>query len=810
MKLIKFLLVSIIGIALVLILSTLVFLQLPNKYQNSIVKSVGPVLLNYIELDAKFDDASLDLANNIVHLNNVKVNLSDTKITMPEVLIKYGIPNKLWNFDIDFLDPLVNDKPIKASFNLKYSSNLNFQHKSFIVNILHNGSKSACHINFDRNKINIKSCDIDLYGSKLNLTGDIEKSNSDIKTAKIAAKFDKLELLSYKLLKIFLPRDDALNVLDDFILGGNMSGNIEIDLDQNNNYEINERNLTGNIILDDVKIKYDRDFPVVENIKANASIKGKSIDCEILGANSNQIQIKDGKISFDWKEGQNSSFNVNLNAESPASNIAYFINEEQKQKLKNNGIDFATTAGKLEANIKAIVPISPEKPINLNIDGKAKGFGLNGFQDKVRLTNADLKFLITMSDISAEGSGMLNNYSSKLSYHQDIPYTNSEISADITLANLNNLTEDLVSFDGTTVLNVRYKDVNNNTSVSAKADLTKVGIEIKRFSLAKDKNRKCLLEINNTANSDEFKFKVSGSENFNTGGSFNIAKQILQLDYLNSDTMNVQGKIKFSKNKVTSDITGKHLNLSNYNLFNFLKKNPKGGSTETKMHFDQINLKNDIMLSNFDLELNCTPEKCSKGSIKGLIQGQPISILLTTNNSHEDWDLESKNAGVFFKGTGIYNKIQDGTMYLNISTKRSNVKPGEMLPIMQGKLAIRNFSAIKNPVLTKIVAMTSIPGLFNVLTNNKEIKFDKLDAVFNFYTDSVRILDCKILGSSFDLMLKGNINLNERQVKLNGIVVPSLYGINSVLSKVPLVGQLIYSGKRKGIILKDFEIKEKY
>ena len=153
--------------------------------------------------------------------------------------------------------------------------------------------------------------------------------------------------------------------------------------------------------------------------------------------------------------------------------------------------------------------------------------------------------------------------------------------------------------------------------------------------------------------------------------------------------------------------------------------------------------------------------------------------------------------------------MKNGSMSLHLSTKGIQVNPGEILPIMNGKLYINNFSAIKTPFIIKIVSLTSLSGIIDIITNSKEIKFNNMNAIFNFYHDKINLTDCSIIGQSFDLNMKGEIDIDNHLIKLRGNIVPSVYGVNHALKIVPVFGKLI-SGKRRGVISAPFNIKDRY
>ena len=209
--------------------------------------------------------------------------------------------------------------------------------------------------------------------------------------------------------------------------------------------------------------------------------------------------------------------------------------------------------------------------------------------------------------------------------------------------------------------------------------------------------------------------------------------------------------------------------------------------------------------------MHCDKTKCYAGRIIATSKENFINAFLESDTDLETWRINAQNAGLFFKGLGLYDKIQNGAMSLTFSTKRDAVKSGQIFPITKGRLEINKFSINKSPFLTKIVSLTSLTGVLDFLTNSKDLKFDKLESDFTLHDNYVEISDLNIYGpfGPFDLFAKGNINLIDREILLKGYVVPSVYGINTMLKNTPVLGKL-FAGKRSGIISAPFKIQQKY
>jgi hypothetical protein len=808
MKLIKYIFFASISIIVFVCLGGLVFFKLPSNQQNFLIKILVDKTLHYLDPNISVQSAAIDVRNRVITINGLQGDIQGTTIAIPKLTIDYKIQLYRFDFDLKCAEMIINGNRLMAGFDLSYVG-IVWQQKRFInLELAYDGEKSLCDIKIKKDNLMIRSCDLKLNGSQLDLSGNIENYNSNFPDLKLQATFKNLSLQSYRLLNIFARFGEVLKSLDDVILGGAISGNLDVNLSAQDSYEIRDDNFNGKIFVDRLALRYDVDFPPVERVESQIIIKGKSMQGGILKGLSGKINILNGTVNFVWQGLESSVIKIDLNAQGPSALIADFIIPEKKLALKKKGIDFAKTGGVLKAAIQVDAFLAEDKKNIVKIGGMATGFKVNAMDEKLTIEKANLKFSINDNVLIAEGSGLINGYSSKINYEQDLLKSNFAILANVSLQNLINSNQSIIDFDGSSTLLVTYKDFDDVVSINAKSDLTNSAIRSQKLNLEKVKGEKCFLNITNNSKGYGLKFKISGSQQFNAEGTFDLMSKKLNLQYLHSPNMQLAGVMQVEPNKTIATLFGSRINLSHYDLFNFVKKNSSGSNVDLNLKFDQVILKNNVMMQDLEFKMKCDFIKCFEGGGRAYINTKPVSMSLTSDDIEEKWHINSNDAGSFFSGLGIYSKIKNGVMSLSLSTKRSLVSKGELLPITHGKLAIDDFYAIKNPFLTKIVSITSLPGLINIITNSNQVKFDKLEADFKLDHNMISIANCNAIGPDFDLMLRGDIMFFDRKIKLRGSVIPSVYGINSLLKKIPVINQVV--GKRRGVIAAPFSINDKY
>ncbi len=810
MRIIKFIVYSFLTIALMTTCGIIALMSLPAIYKNQIAHLATKEGLRYFGLDIEVGSTSLDLSTSQIVFHDVKVDVDDMKILAKQARLQYGLLNNKLKLDFSISDPVINETVIRSQLTANYLQSLNFKQitRDFDVNIHGENQQGSCNLAIQNNKINLSSCNFNFNEAAIELSGRIINNKNSLPDVKLEANFQKLKLSSYKFLKTIIRPNKTFALLDKLDVKGVMSGNLKIDMNAENWGALKRDNLSGEINFDEVKLRYDPDFPIAQNVKAKAIINGDKVECEIFSAVSEGLQVKQGKASSTLL-GRDSIIDIDLNIEGQTSCVDSFINDKQKKALQTKGIIFSNVKGNLTGNVKAIIAVAEEIPTIINIKGNAQNFYLKGLAGKIDINAPKLGFTIDRKHLLIEGDGSLNKYGAALKYEQDIPYSNSIATGKIKLQTLKNAPELPITIKGIEFLHVTYTDSAKGQKLLATADLSNVSIKAPQIGFKKKKGVKCLLEINSGKSMEDMTFKIYGHPSLDIKGSFNLTLQVLNLASVNTESFqDISGKLQLAKDKISCDLSGKYANLENVDLFHLLKKKQDALSLAANIKFNKIKLKNNIEADDVDFSIKCDPKECLHGQGGASIANKKITVILDANNdSEKKWRITSQNAGMLFKALGIYSNMKNGQMDLVISTKGNIIKTVQTPKVSRGKLEIDNFTITKTPFMANFLSLLSLSPeqIFS-----QEIKFNKLDANFALGGNVINILDCNINGKSFDLIFKGNVNLDKREIKLNGATFPSMYGINTVLKNTPIIGKLLYSKKRKGIIFTPFNISEKY
>jgi uncharacterized protein YhdP len=107
-------------------------------------------------------------------------------------------------------------------------------------------------------------------------------------------------------------------------------------------------------------------------------------------------------------------------------------------------------------------------------------------------------------------------------------------------------------------------------------------------------------------------------------------------------------------------------------------------------------------------------------------------------------------------------------------------------------------------VLARILAAASLPGLLKLL-NNDGLAFSRLSGDFTLSDGVVTTKQLRSHGGALGLTAKGTVDVKASTLNLRGTVIP-FYGLNTLLSHIPVLGNILMGGKGEGLIAVNYRL----
>jgi hypothetical protein len=792
---------------------------------------------------------NLEIINDKISIESLKISKNNITFKLDNIIIDHNLDIKLNYKKSKFFADISIAKIIGINQENQefFSSNINFSYENFFLR-----RKSVASTNLDnllyqdifsstQNQVILKNgkAIIDYRASKNKNHYDVEISfgNGSCgilhgyigKEINLSGSIKKLPLILYKPIYYMHPKDDLMIWLNGFIKDGMIeSSEFKIDLTeqdiQNNNY--NKDNVNGFAKINNLKFIYHDDMPPLSQMQIDISQEGLTTIFKVNKANSTNILIENGLISMDWKGHDKTILLGTAQAHGPANGLIDLIPVRTQKSLQEGNIDLKKINGSADIDIKMDIPLKNEIENSYDIRANISGSSLALFNDQVRLEDAKMDAQFDGRTLKINSKGKINDFDSEIKFHQNF-LDQKEFEHKL------NITTSLVAGSsdkdkqgrkigfvnlraGSSKLDFEYISINNEGKISLNSDFKNLDLYFDKLGIHKNKGETADFVLNGTMkspSSGNINFNLTGANNLHIKGSVNITNKgsDIILHNINHRETKISSKISTNKDLMDISVKGQALDLSNADMLQFLEKERESGATKMQVSVNKVRLKNDIWLDNLEMKIECNKVKCYSGKIDANIGSKTIKANLGEENELENWLIESGNAGATLRGIGAYNDMRAGTMSLVIKTIRKEVKPGEIVPIVNGKFEFNRFVLHNAPSLSKLVSVVSLPGFVGMIRGNEDIIFSKMNGEFTFQEGILKISESEATGPFFGFTMKGKIDTTTKTMELKGHVNPALYGASAVVGAIPIIGNLFKGNENhRGFVSAPYVIKESY
>lgn len=648
-------------------------------------------------------------------------------------------------------------------------------------------------------------------------------SPSEKQQGNMSLHAENIPLLFYRIADKVLPSNSLSESLKFSIQAGYIK-NADINFNPNA-YTLTKENLNGSAKILGLNFNYDENFPILSSIDTEIILAGPKTQFIINKAYSSDILLTNGTIDMDWKGIDDTILYINAIGSGPAKDLTHFISYEEQRAMNKANIDLQKMKGTVNTNIYIEIPLKPGTKNLYNITAEIPNASLNIFKDYVKLRGAKISGIFNGKKLKVHGVGKLNNFNTDLNFIYNIEDQSEfnhklDIRTDFKTRLSKSEKEQKIAFisllGGGAIIDLEYLNKNSKGYIKVDSDISNLGLYFDKLGIRKKKNIPARIKIEGLfeePTEGTINFHAYNNQNLSIKGDVKIINNEAKFDLneVKNKQTDISGKVHLYNDEIIADLKGKTLDLSDADMLQFLEKEREGGSSKLRMNIERVKLKENIWLEDLKLMFQCDNTRCFSGYIDSKIGTRNIEMLLTAENDREDWLIKCGNAGMFLKGIGAYDSMKLGSMVLKISTSRKEVRPGEIIPILDGTFTFERFKLQDTPAITRLVSFVSLPGFIGIISGNKDISFSGMNGNFSFESGLLKISNSFATGPYFDFSMRGTIDTKSRTLDLNGHVNPELYGISKLIGSIPIVGR-IFNGneEHRGIVSGTYKIQEKY
>ncbi|QDI81569.1 DUF3971 domain-containing protein [Methylorubrum populi] len=202
-------------------------------------------------------------------------------------------------------------------------------------------------------------------------------------------------------------------------------------------------------------------------------------------------------------------------------------------------------------------------------------------------------------------------------------------------------------------------------------------------------------------------------------------------------------------------------------------------------------------LTNATLKANFKGGDLRAAQFKGRFGAAPLSAVVRSERGAPLLTLDSVDSGATLRFLDIYKRMYGGRLALNVY-----LNDGPQAGVVQ----IKDFALRNEPALSSIVAQAPPPADGRrAASSANDVNFDRMRANFTRNGSKVSFTDAAISNPAMGFTAQGWLDTAKERTEITGAFVP-LYGLNNVVSQVPLIGPLLGGGSNEGLFAVNFAV----
>ncbi len=224
------------------------------------------------------------------------------------------------------------------------------------------------------------------------------------------------------------------------------------------------------------------------------------------------------------------------------------------------------------------------------------------------------------------------------------------------------------------------------------------------------------------------------------------------------------------------------------------------------INIDQLLASDTYKLSRLRSDIRWARDRLGLVEIKAdtLPDHKPFVFRLTPSQAQgvQEFHLQTSQAGELFELLGTGYDMEGGDMVM-VGHKSNDNQSWRLT----GEVQLKDLVVREAPLLAQLLSLTSFQGIMQMFTG-KGILFSHGHGHFSVSPSRFEVNQSELSGSALGVFFQGQVNRLTESVNFTGELVP-VYGMNQLMARIPLLGQILSGGNQQGIFRTAFSVKGK-
>lgn len=569
-----------------------------------------------------------------------------------------------------------------------------------------------------------------------------------------------------------------------------------------------------------VDIRYLRQMPWLKNNAGSGVMRGNQFEYNMVGGNVDGLALEKGHLFIPIISPAGNEFTIDLFGSGTISEMLRISDFKPLGVASRFGITPTDFGGEGRIHLKI------ERPLRDYVDPELVKYDLSGDFTNAslpvgyggnQLNSGDVFMHVNRQGMEISGPIKVGKWQAVLDWRKI--FKTIPVPADYTLVGV--VTRDDLDdlgiglrrhFGG--IIDVVLSGQGNGLevqSVNLSADFTKADVNIGNL-WSKQTGVPAKLTATLTSGAQGgggLENFVAEAEGLSLQGSINLAKD-LRLRNANITKAYIDGLIDAqiqaeptTDGVLVVDLKGEFLNLASWVDRAF---NTQSGVVSAPMYLTgkikQLALAENYILDEATAEYSHNGVHVSYAKLDGNTKfGEFVAeIFRQQNEEKRSFKINVPNASHAALSLLGVGSIKDGVLAIT-----GNLPPAGEQGGVTGHVNLTEFTLVRAPAFAQLLSLASLQGMANTLSG-EGMKFAKMEMEFSLENGVFKVRDGRASGPALGLTAEGDINIENKDIDLNGVLVPS-YTVNSILGDIPVLGSVMVGKKGEGMFALNYTMK---
>lgn len=587
--------------------------------------------------------------------------------------------------------------------------------------------------------------------------------------------------------------------------------------------------IEGGLDVADMSMFWLAPIPPIEHAAGHLSFTDPdTIDITVSGGRQQKTQLllKQAKLHLTGIAGHDQFLAVEGDLAGPFADAVSVLRHPRIHLLDRRPITLRDPAGQVTSRITVTLPLKNDLNMDnviIHATGQLADGHVGGIAAGRDLDHAAIGFDIGNDGMKLDGTAEIAAVPAQFNVAMDFRsgppsevLESVEASAALTGARLSAMgANPMGGISGSIAARLSYQERRSgDAALALSADLTGAGIADKRVAWRKSigsagsADAALRLKSGRLVGIDRLRAKAPGLMLQASGETKDGQASLLRIDrLLVGETTDVTGSVRLPAQEgqpYVASLSGPALDISG-----LLEHSPDQGSASSSStgpayrvdaQITRLTMANATLWSDVSAHLESTGVITSSASLTAHAGTHQIGVSIAASGTGRALQAHADDAGALLAALDIDKRMVGGTLVAD--GRYDDTNPAHPLA---GTVTIQDFRLQNAPAVGRLLQAMSLYGLIDV-AQGPGLGFTRLTAPFTLTGDTLAFSDLRSFSSSLGFTAKGSLDLARHVAAIDGTVIP-LYFFNSLLGKLPLVGQLFSPEAEGGLFAATFSIR---